>query len=75
MPDGQIASYPASITPSAACKKYRFAITPNQNYKRGRLVPFEGRSRSSRTRDGMQWTLMCRWRTACEADGEVVWFW
>jgi hypothetical protein len=36
--------------------------------------PQRGGSRSSRTRDGMRWTLMRCGRTAREADGEVVWF-
>src|SRR5437868_10211769 len=35
-----------------------FASDPNQNYNPRRLVPLRGVSRSSRTRDGMRWTLM-----------------
>jgi len=32
-----------------------------------------GVSRSSRTWGEMRWTRMRSWRTACDADGEVVW--
>ena len=49
------------ITVQSHLQKYfRFSLPPNQNYNPRRLVPCRGVSRSSRTRDGMRWTLMCR---------------
>src|SRR5438105_5581621 len=45
-------------SPVALQKINPFSIYPNHFYKRGRLVPQRGGSRSSRTRGGMRWTLI-----------------
>src|SRR3954447_14632340 len=54
-------------------KRFPFPNDPNQIYNPRRPVPMRGGSRSSRTRGGMRWTLMCCGRTARDADGKVVW--
>jgi hypothetical protein len=54
-------------------KIFRFSPDPNQLYITA--VPFlmEGGSRSSRTRNGMRWTLRGTLTNVQQADGEVVW--
>jgi hypothetical protein len=50
--------------PAPIAKIYSFPLPPNQIHNPRRLVPSKGRSRSSRTRGGMRWTLTCCGRTA-----------
>src|SRR6185295_9519764 len=47
---------------------------PNQPHNFARLTADEGRSRTSRTRGEMRWTLRARQTCAPDAYGEVVWF-
>jgi hypothetical protein len=49
----------AKTCPAPPRKIFWFSEDPNQLYIRPRPVPQRGGSRSSRTRDGMRWTLMC----------------
>jgi hypothetical protein len=48
---------------------------PNQMQNPPVSSHMRGVSRSSRTRDGMRWTLAARLTKALIADGEVVWSW
>ena len=72
--DGQITSdFPKSCQ-ARESKIFRFRSSPNHRHNSARLTADEGRSRSSRTRSEMRWTLMARKTYAPEAYGEVVWF-
>jgi len=64
-----------SSSPVPLQKIKLFSPDPNHFYKRRRLAPQRGVSRSSRTRSGMRWTRGgAKDERACLADGEVVWF-
>src|SRR3954451_10270617 len=55
-------------------KIFRLTSRPNHRHNSARLTADEGRSRTSRTRGEMRWTLTVRSTFAPEAYGEVVWF-
>src|SRR5215207_2214552 len=58
--DGQITSdFPKSCQ-APESKIFRFRSYPNQPHNSAHLAADEGRSRTSRTRGGMRWTLRVR---------------
>ena len=61
------------VCPLPFAKIFPFLSKANHFISRAVSSHSRGVSRSSRTRDGMRWTLMCCGRTARDADGEVVW--
>ena len=71
---GQITSdFPKSCQ-ARKSRIFRFRSHPNQPHNFARLTADEGRSRTSRTRGEMRWTLRARQTCAPDAYGEVVWF-
>jgi hypothetical protein len=70
LPDGQFPGLP--VQPPLQ-KYFLFSSDPNHRLILDVPSHLRGGSRSSRTRDGMRWTLVALMTNSTEADGEVVW--
>jgi len=70
---GRRANHPEA-GPALRAKIFCFRICANQSHNSACLTADEGRSRTSRTRGEMRWTLRARQTCAPDAYGEVVWF-
>ena len=68
-----ISDFPKSCQAQES-KIFRFRSHANQSHNSACLTADEGRSRTSRTRGEMRWTLRARQTWAPDAYGEVVWF-
>jgi hypothetical protein len=70
MPGGQISNLPVQ----SLWQKYSgFRQTQITSHIAAIPSPQRGGSRSSRTRDGMRWTLMALITNGANADGEAAW--